>query len=633
MDRARADAKAAAARKQASKAEKKHRRVNKVADAAIANGDAFAAWEADPDVPIDTLLGCYAHSDELVSIEALYVEMLDDLVVLAASDEPEPNTIREALASDEADLWRVALQEEFDAIQKMGVYKLIPRAVVPAGRRILKGKPVFKRKRDADGKICRYKARWVAKGFLQVFGVDFDKTTSPTARLETIRVLFHICASLDLDLRQFDVKSAFLHGKLTDPLFMEQPTGFEEEGKPAKDFVWMLMKGLYGIKQGGRVWNDEMNGAMGDWAFHRVNVEYCLYCRQTQAGFILVAVHVDDFLSVASSTAINDEFENQLRSRWEITKSDGSHILGIHVIRDRKRRHIHLSQTAAIDKVAKEFGQLDARAVSTPMDPNVKLSRAQEPISEEEKREMSKLRYRELVGSLVYFACATRPDIAYAVTKVSAFVNNPGKAHYDAAVRILRYLKHTRLYVLTLGAGTDYTGRVSQANSVRLVGMTDSDFAGCLDTRRSVSGYCFALGSGAVSWSSRKQDIVTTSTTEAEYVAAFNATKEAVWLRQVLREIGFAQDQPTIIGADNQGAITLSEQQCHHQRTKHIDVDYHYTRERITRRDITLNYVRSHDNVADIFTKPLGTTSFVRLRKRLGVSLPSEEEEEIAGEE
>jgi hypothetical protein len=529
---------------------------------------------------------------------------------------------------EEADLWRQALEEEFSAIKKMGVYKLIPRAAVPAGQHILKGKPVFKRKRDETGAICRYKARWVAKGFLQVFGVDFDKTTSPTARLETICVLLHTCAALDLDLRQFDVKSAFLHGKLNDPLYMEQPAGFEEEGFPGKDHVWLLMKGLYSIKQGGRVWNEEMNRAMKGWQFHRVNVEYCLYRRQTNAGFVLAAVHVDDFLSVASTPAMNDEFESLLRSRWEITVSDGTHILGIHVVRDHERRQVHLSQTAAINKAMKEFRQQNSRPVSMPMESGLRLSRSQEPQSEEEKHEMAGLRYRELVGSLVYFACATRPDIAYAVTKVSAFVNNPGRAHYDAAVRILRYLNHTRLYVLTLGSGTPHNGTLTPAEAVRLVGMTDSDFANCVDARRSVSGYCFALGSGAVSWSSRKQDIVTTSTCEAEYVAACNATKEAIWLRQVLREIGFPQAKASHIGIDNQGAITLSEQQSHHQRTKHIDVTYHFTREHVAAGNIHLSYVRSCDNIADIFTKPLPAPAFTRLRRQLGVSLLANHQEE-----
>jgi hypothetical protein len=541
----------------------------------------------------------------MVPLPDLFDKMLDDLVVLAASDEPEPTTVKAALSGEEAELRQQALKEEFDSIKGMGVYKLIPRAVVPAGRRILKGKPVFKRKRDENGNITRYKARWVAKGFLQVFGVDFDKTMSPTARLET-----------------------FPHGKLDDPLFMEQPSGFEEEGKPAGSWVWMLLKGLYGIKQGGRVWNEEMNSAMDGWKFHRVNVEYCLYYRKSNAGFVMTAVHVDDFLSVASTPALNDEFEAQLRSRWEITKSDGSHILGIHVVRDRKKRQVHLSQTAAITKVVKEFGQENARPVSTPMDPSIKLSRAHEPQSDEEKANMARLRYRELVGSLVYIACATRPDIAFAVNKVSAFVNNPGQAHYDAAIRIVRYLHHTRLHVLTLGAGTSHQGTISPGQGVRLVGMTNSDYANCVDTRRSISGYCFSLGGGAISWSSRKQDVVATSTCEAEYIAACNATKEALWLRQVLLEVGFKQAKATTIGADNQGAIILSEQQSNHDRSKHIDVKYHLTREQVARGNIHLTYVRSCDNVADILTKALPGPVFTRLRKRLGVTLIGADDEE-----
>jgi hypothetical protein len=179
----------------------------------------------------------------------------------------------------------------------------------------------------------------------------------------------------------------------------------------------------------------------------------------------------------------------------------------------------------------------------------------------------------------------------------------------------LKYLVTTRTFRLTLG-GTGAT---------RLAGMTDSDYANCVDTRRSVSGYAFSIGSGAgaVSWSSRKQDIVTTSTTEAEYVALANATKEALWLRQLLGELGYCQTGPSLLLADNQGAIVLSEDQSNHACTKHIDVRFHFVRERTANGEIFVKYVQSQDNVVDIFTKPLPTATFTLLRRRLGVSAPA----------
>jgi hypothetical protein len=215
------------------------------------------------------------------------------------------------------------------------------------------------------------------------------------------------------------------------------------------------------------------------------------------------------------------------------------------------------------------------------------------------------------MGAL-YVMRGSRPDIAFACAKLAQFCANPGRMHWNALKRLIGYLHHTRHYRLVLGG----------KSPISLGAMTDSDFAACPDSRRSVSGYVHTLGSGAVSWSSRKQELVTTSTTEAEYVAMCNATKETMWLRQLLSEIGFAQTGPTLTLADNQGAIILSEDQANHERTKAIDVKFHYTREHVLLGDTRFRYVRSCDNVADIFTKPLHYPAFKTLRARLGLALP-----------
>jgi hypothetical protein len=458
----------------------------------------------------------------------------------------------------------------------------------------------------------RWKARWVVKGFLQVFGEDYSKTTSPTARLESFRVLCHIAAAQDLEIRQFDVKTVFLHGKLDDDehIFMEQPPGFEQPGTE-RDWVWELLRGLYGMKQAGRVWNLKFNDVLvNKLAFHRVSAEHCLYVRRSATGFAIASVHVDDTLAIASSTAELDALENDLCGEFEISVADGSFILGIHVQRDRKRRLIHLSQTALIDKVVKRFDQQNARPIATPMEHGTVVSVADSPKTDEDKARVDVKRYGELIGSLQYLAQGTRPDIAFATSRLASVLNNPGVKHYEMGLRVVRYLNCTRTYGITLG-GLNST--------VRLSGMSDSDFANCPDTRRSVSGYAFTLGHGAVSWSSRKQDIVTTSTCEAEYVAMCNATKEAIWLRSLLDEIGYKQEKSTLIAADNQGAIVLSEDQSNHTRTKHIDLRYHFVRERTLNGEVHFRYVKSCDNVADVFTKALPYSAFSLLRRRLGV--------------
>jgi hypothetical protein len=250
------------------------------------------------------------------------------------------------------------------------------------------------------------------------------------------------------------------------------------------------------------------------------------------------------------------------------------------------------------------------RAVSTPMEHGAEVSSADCPVTDEDKRAVDGKKYMELVGSLQYIAQGTRPDIAHATSRLATVLNNPGQVQYNMGLRVVRYLKSTRDYGLMLGG---------LGGNVTLSGMTDSGYATCPTTRRSVSGYAFSLGHGAVSWSSRKQDIVATSTCEAEYVAMSNAAKEALWLRQVLSEIGYQQNDASLILADNQGAIVLSEDQSNHQRSKHIDVRYHFIRERTANGEVAFKYVRSCNNVADIFTKALPYVTYARLRRRLGV--------------
>jgi hypothetical protein len=588
----------------------------------------------DHDDPISSFLAATTELQEegggKVSVEQLFGEMLDDLVVqcLVAEHEekcaaaaearvlpPEPLSIKEALAGPEAELWREALRQEFASIKDLKVFNLIRRERVPAGRAILKGKPVLKRKLDENGEVTRYKARWVAKGFLQVFGQDFHETTSPTARMESVRILAHIAAVHDLEMRQFDVKTAFLHGPLDTPVYMEQPPGFDDPEKPASEWVWELVKGLYGLKQGGLCWNAELHKSMLEFGFKQVLVEHCIYIRKTGDEYVIAGVHVDDFMAIGTSVEALDKFETDLRSKWEISVGDCSFLLGIHFVRDRANRTIHLSQTAMIDRIVKEFGQEGCRPISTPMDSKAKLSKADcpDPNDEEARAALLCLPYRKLIGSLIFVAAATRPDISFAVNFLSRYLDCFGQAHWDAGIRVIQYLHTTRLHGLLLGHVP------GNAEKVKLLGMTDSDYANDKDGRLSVSGYTFNLGAGAISWRSRKQACVAQSTCEAEYIAACAAAKEAIWLRQLLHEIDFTQQGPTPILGDNRGTIALVKSQTHHEQSKHIDVRYHFIREKHNSGEISLSYIRTHNNLADIFTKPLPRPIFSPLRRKLGV--------------
>jgi hypothetical protein len=555
------------------------------------------------------------------TLDVPYVENVDQTLAaiedlsqtdLGNFDLDEPNSWDEARASPYSKQWEAGFREELKSLKDMGVYKLIPRSQIPMGCKVRKGRPVFRLKRDADGKPVRWKVRLVFKGFEQIYGKDYTSTTSPTARMESWRILLHIAAVLDWDAQQIDVKTAFLYGLLPDDevQYMEQPIGFEEAG--AEEYVWMLQRGLYGMKQSGRIWNQTMNGAMLSWGFTRLSCESCIYFRSSEKGTVICAVHVDDFLSIASSKEENERFKSQMKLVWSISDlGEAKHCVGIAIQRDKPKRAVYLSQKALIDKIIQQFGQQNSHPVSTPMDAGLKLRPVDKStLPQLEAERLTRTPYRSLVGCLIYLAVGTRPDISYAVQQLSQFLDCYTQSHWVAAVRVVRYLKGTRDLELTLGG----------ANDIKIVGFTDSDWANCPDTRRSVGGYMFTLGSGPISWQSRRQRTVATSTCEAEYTAAFEASKEAVWLRTLLTSIGFSPTSPTTLLCDNNATITLSGDPAFHARVKHFDIRYHFLREKVQSNDISLSYINTQNNIADIFTKPLDTTKFTRLRNFLGLT-------------
>ncbi|KAL7281589.1 hypothetical protein ACG7TL_004906 [Trametes sanguinea] len=363
------------------------------------------------------------------------------------------------------------------------------------------------------------------------------------------------------------------------------------------------------MPQGGRTWNRTMHDHLTSVGFSRLENEYCLYSRTTTEGTVLTGVHVDDFLAIASTTAAGDRFKADLRRAWTITDlGEARFCIGIALDRDRAARSIRLSQTALIDRIILQFGLTDAHPVATPLDLR-KLSRADSPSTVSAKATASAWPYRALVGSLNYVAVGSRPDISFAVQQLAQFLDCYGHAHWEAAKRVVRYLKGTRNLGLYLGG----------PRPAFLLGYTDSDHGGCPDTRRSIGGYCFSLGSGMISWSARKQPSPADSSTEAEYIAAAEAAKECFWLRGVLDALGFPQTDATPLCVDNQGAAHLAEDPSFHARTKHIDIKYHIIRHYTNSSYLYIHRTSTNDNIADILTKSLPGPAFTKFRGYLGL--------------
>src|ERR1700683_1335304 len=420
----------------------------------------------------------------------------------------EPCSLAEALASPDAPKWLAACNEELASIQDLKVFRLVPRNTA-TGRTMMDGKFVFRLKHDQHGNPVRWKARYVVKGYSAIYGIDYNETTAPTMRMETFQTVAHIAAVNGWVLHQVDIKTAFLRGALEpgEEVYMKQPKGFEAKGQ--EECIWELQKGLYGLPQAGRIWDKAMNQGMISLGFTRIKCEYCLYFRQTEAGTLLTGIHVDDFFLAASCLSQAATFKQQLASIWEISDlGDASFCVGIAIERDLTNRHIYLSQTALIDKILDSFNMIDCNPVSTPMEAGLILSRPSDTLSRQEELELNDLPYRRLVGLLMYLAIATRPDISFAICKLSQFMNYYRTVHWNAAKHVVRYLKGTRTLRLRLGG----------KNPTKLLGFSDASYACCPDSGKSIGAYCFSLGSGAISWASRKQKTVAQSTCDAEYI-------------------------------------------------------------------------------------------------------------------
>jgi transposase InsO family protein len=497
----------------------------------------------------------------------------------------EPKTLAEALARPDATKWRAAVDEELQSLVKNGVYELVD---LPPGRTALACKYVFKIKHNADGTVERYKARLVAKGYTQVAGIDYGETFAPVVKYATIRVLLALAAAQELELQHMDVKTAFLNGELEEEIYMVPPEGVLDEGEHGK--VWRLHKALYGLKQSPRMWNKKLDDFMAARSFRRCEADPSVYVK---AGAI-VAVYVDDLIICGPMRAVAD-IKAELGAAFEMKDLGAVHwLLGIEVQRDG--RVVRLNHAKYIAELLATFRMADCKPASTPMAIDM-LTADMCPRTDDERRAMAGVPYASAVGSLMYVMVATRPDLAAAVSVVSRYMANPGPAHWTAVKRILRYLRGTADWELRLSG--DDTG------SVVLSGYCDADWAGDKDRRRSVTGYAFTLGTGAVTWSSKAQHTVALSSTEAEYMAASHAAREALWLRELLRELGHEQ-ATTEIKCDNQGAIALVKNPVHHQRTKHIDVQHHFIRELHERAVIALAYCETARMAADIMTKALG---------------------------
>ena len=513
----------------------------------------------------------------------------------------DPASYEQAMRSSDAARWAQAIEEEYQALINTNTWTLCE---LPRGANVIGSRWVFKTKRDETGKIVRYKARLVAQGFSQEPGRDFFDTYAPVAKLTSIRTILSIAAYEDWELENMDVDTAFLQSPVSEEIYVQQPKGYEQLGPNGEYLVCRVHKSLYGLKQSPRNWNMVIDAWLRDYGLIPTTADPCVYVLvDDSGGYLIVVLYVDDLIIAGSNKEIVDCFKKAIGDRFKMKDLGNLRwILGMEVRRIRDMRILEISQTAYIDRVLERFGMANCKPVSTPAEGVLmRLDNAHQGNVDGE--------YMSLVGSVLYAAMVTRPDIAYAVQTLGRHLQASGSEHWVAAKRLLRYLKGTNELGIKYGA--------SGQNAQQLVGYCDADWGGDRDTRRSTTAYVFMLNGGCVSWSSKLQPTVALSSAEAEYMAACAGVQEAIYLRRLLNDLGYKQDQATVIYEDNQGCIALSENPVLHKRTKHIDIRYHFTRERVESGEIALRYVATEHQLADLLTKALSSQRVASLRKQV----------------
>ncbi|GJT64243.1 putative RNA-directed DNA polymerase [Tanacetum coccineum] len=465
----------------------------------------------------------------------------------------DPIFYNEAINSNQSTQWLEAMNDELKSMQINVVWELaeLPNGVKPVGC-----KWVYKRKLDQKGNIERFKARLVTKGYTQKKWIDYNETFSPVSRKDSLRIVMALVAHYDLELHQMDVKTAFLNGDLHEDVYMTQPEGFMVEGK--EHMVCKLKRSIYGLKQASRQW----------------------------------------FLS--------ENFEMK-------DLGEASYVIGIEIYRDRSRGILGLSQRAYIDKILKKYSMQNCSPTVAPVVKGDKFGAYQCPKNKLEQEEMRLKPYASVVGSLTYAQVCTRPDIAYITGMLGRYQSNPGKEHWKAAKKVLRYLQGTKNSMLTY----------RKTDNLEVVGNSDYDFAKCKDSSRFTSGYIFMLSGGPISWRSHKQELTTTSTMMAEYVACYHATNHAILLRNLISGLKVVDSisRPIKLYCDNSSAVRFSNSTSSIGAGLYLKTKYLYVREKVEDNSIVIEYISTHDMLADSLTTQalLAHVASMGLCKVLGV--------------
>jgi hypothetical protein len=535
----------------------------------------------------------------------------------------DPMSYEEAMNGPNREEWKRATIEEWNAILENDTFEVFTdhrlkpnpnkgttetenytAIQVPFDTKIIGSKWVYRTKRNPDG-TTRYKVRLVVKGWQQIQGVDYNETFAPVSKLTTLHLLLAMYSSYNWKVCHLDVVMAFLNPKINnDNIYMELPDGMDwVDERTLKGAKVYLLKSLYGLKQSPCLWYQAINAFLLSLGLKQSSTDPNLYVKDG----VLLLLYVDNILIVNTSDDSPSSPANQvimaLKTKYKMSDlGEARHFLGLETNRDKNS--ISLSQETYINTMIKWFGMENSRNVSNPLDPDVRLEN-----EECEDNPADRTLYLSLIGSLMYAALGSHPDISFAISSLSRYNLAPLATHLTAAKRVLRYLKSTsafRLHFPTCSKG--------------LEGFTDSDWAGCHSTRKSIGGSVFQINNSTISWKSKSQTVVALSTLEAEFIACSDGTREAVWLSRLeANMLNLPATNKVPMACDNQGAIKFIKLGIPTAKTKHIDVKHLHTHDKDKKGNVDFYYIESRNNVADIMTKPLPVELHQELTRKLGI--------------
>ena len=516
----------------------------------------------------------------------------------------DPTSLEEALSSPDSGFWKEAINDEMDSIISNNTWKLVD---LPPGCKTIGCKWVLRRKLKPDGSIEKFKARLVAKGFKQKEDIDFFDTFSPVTKVTSIRLLIAIAAIHNLMIHQMDVKTAFLNGDLEEEIYMDQPEGFTMPGNEHK--VCKLLKSLYGLKQAPRQWHEKFDQCLLSNGFKTNESDKCIYYKTFDDAHVIICLYVDDLLIFGPNMDIINAAKMLLKNNFDMKDlGEANVILGMKI--SRTSNGIFVDQSHYIEKILKKYNYFDCKPASIPFDSNVHLFP-----TKDENDIYNQKEYASIIGSLRYATDCTRLDIAYAVGVLARFTSKPNFEHWNAMTQLMRYLKRTMHYDL-----------LYQRYPAVLEGYSDASWNTLSGDSLSTTGYVFTIGGGAISWKSKKQQIIAKSTMEAELIALSSASEETGWLRDLLSEIPMWEKpiSPVLIHCDSTATIGRVHNKYYNGKSRSIRRKHCAVRSYINNGTINVDYISTNDNIADPLTKALAREKIWIASRGMGLK-PKEE--------